>query len=68
MIKLTNINKYYRQGDHLPGGAQMIGDGLMGDFEDGCFFQCAFFQQKRGQPLVKALPHDLLHEIGRAHV
>ena len=37
-------------GDHLPGGAQMVGDGLMGKFEDIGRFQCTFFQQKRGQP------------------
>ena len=40
----------------------MVGDGLMGNFQsigplDGCFFQ-----KECGNTLIKAFPHDLLHE------
>ena len=49
-------------GDHLPGGAQMGGDFFVGDFQNGGIFQLLLFQQEGGQPLVKALPHNLLHQ------
>ena len=39
----------------------MVADELMGDLEGFGAFQGGLLQQKGGQTLVKALPHDLFH-------
>ena len=49
-------------GDHLPGGAHVVGDPLVGESEYGGILQPGLLQQEGGQALVDALPHDLLHQ------
>ena len=40
----------------------MAGNDLMGDPQIHRVLQRTFLQKERGQPLIEALPHDLLHE------
>ena len=40
----------------------MVGNLLVGNFQFPGFFQLRLLQQEGSQPLVNALPHDLLHE------
>ena len=47
----------------------MVGNFFVGDFQNGSSLQLGFFQQKGGQSLVEAFPHNLLHEphyLGKA--
>ena len=56
-------------GHYLPWITQMTPDGLVGDLQDIRSLQCTFFQQEACQPLVKALPQNLLqqlHDIGKS--
>ena len=46
----------------------MVGDALVGNVQSRAFLHCRFLQKESSQPLVKAFPHDLLHqphEIGQ---
>ena len=64
---ILKISKH--SGDHFPMGTQVIGNGLMGDFQMTGPFDRHFLQQECGYTLVETLPHDLLHEphdIGEA--
>lgn len=55
--------------DDFPVGAQMIGDGLMGEQQHAGALDACLLHQKGGQPPVKACPHHLFnqpHDLGKA--